>query len=120
MVMRYGLAVFGLGPELRAVLLSLLAIDYFFVPPLLMFSIWANKIEYLPHLVVFGLSALFISWFSDRCKRAEALLRHARDELEARVQQRTADLTRTNEQLQAEIAERERAHAEREQVLARE
>jgi len=44
MLMRYGLAVFGLGPELLAVLLSLLAIDYFFVPPILMFSIWANKV----------------------------------------------------------------------------
>jgi two-component system, LuxR family, sensor kinase FixL len=96
----------GLGPGLLAGLLSILAIDYFFVPPLHELSL---KIEYLPHLVVFGLSALFISWLSDRRKRAEAALRHARDELEARVQKRTAELTRTNEQLQAEIAERTRA-----------
>jgi two-component system, LuxR family, sensor kinase FixL len=100
--------VAGLGPGLSAGLLSILAIDYFFVPPLREFSL---KIAYLPHLVVFGLSALFISWLSDRRKRAEAALRHARDELEARVQERTAELTRTNEQLQAEIAERTRAEA---------
>src|SRR5262245_39148402 len=64
--------------------------------------------------------ALLISWLSDRHKRAEAALRQARDELEARVQARTAELTRTNEQLQAEIAERTRAEGAREQLLARE
>jgi PAS domain S-box-containing protein len=98
--------VAGLGPGLLAVLLSILAIDYFFVPPLYEFAL---KIEYLPHLIVFGLSALLTGWLSDRRKRAEAALRHARDELEARVRERTAELTRTNEQLRAEIAERTRA-----------
>jgi PAS domain S-box-containing protein len=95
----------GLGPGLLAVLLSTLAVDYFFVPPLHSLSL---KTEYLP-LVIFGLSALLISWLSDRRKRAETALRQARDELEARVQARTAELTRINEQLQAEIAERTRA-----------
>jgi PAS domain S-box-containing protein len=41
-------------------------------------------------------------------KHAETLLRHARDEMEAQVRERTADLKQTNEQLQAEIAERRR------------
>jgi PAS domain S-box-containing protein len=41
-------------------------------------------------------------------KRAETLLRQARDEMEAQVRERTADLKQTNEQLQAEIAERRR------------
>jgi PAS domain S-box-containing protein len=36
-------------------------------------------------------------------------LRQARDELDAKVQERTADLSRSNEQLRIEIAERERA-----------
>jgi len=41
--------------------------------------------------------------------RAEEELRKARDELEQRVDQRTADLSRTNELLQKEVMERERA-----------
>ena len=42
-------------------------------------------------------------------RRAEAALQIAHDELELRVQQRTAELARANEQLQAEILERHRA-----------
>lgn len=39
-------------------------------------------------------------------KRAEEALRKAHDELESRVAERTADLAKTNEALQAEVAER--------------
>ena len=42
-------------------------------------------------------------------KRAEEALRRAHDELETRVQERTAELARANEALRAEIAERRRA-----------
>ena len=42
-------------------------------------------------------------------KQIEETLRQAHAELEQRVQQRTADLARTNEALRAEIAERKRA-----------
>ena len=42
-------------------------------------------------------------------RRAETLLRRARDEMDVKVQERTADLRKSNEQLQAEIAERKRA-----------
>ncbi len=48
----------------------------------------------------------------DDRKRSEECLRHAHDQLEERVLQRTADLVRANEQLQAEIAERARAEEE--------
>ena len=41
-------------------------------------------------------------------KRVEEALKQARDELEARVEERTADLRRASEGLQAEVAERKR------------
>ncbi|MGB9179893.1 MAG: ATP-binding protein [Pyrinomonadaceae bacterium] len=53
-------------------------------------------------------------------KQAEESLRNARDELEMRVQARTAELARANTELQLEIAERTRAEAERAEMLARE
>jgi len=45
-------------------------------------------------------------------KRAEEALRKARDELEIRVQERTAELAQANEALQAEIIVRKRAEEE--------
>ena len=44
-------------------------------------------------------------------KQAEEALKQARDELEMRVAQRTAELQRINEQLHLEIAERRQAEA---------
>ena len=59
-----------------------------------------------------------IGQFTER-KRAEEALRRAHNELELRVQGRTAELAKTNEALQTEIAERERA-AEANALLLRE
>jgi PAS domain S-box-containing protein len=95
----------GRGPGLLAVLLAAAAFDYFFVPPLHTVTLGLNMI---PRVAVFVMSALLISWLSDKRKRAEGSLRQARDGMEAKVQERTADLKQTNEKLQAEIAERER------------
>ena len=50
-------------------------------------------------------------------RRAESLMRQARDELEGRVVERTADLEQANRDLQQEIAERQQAERERELLL---
>jgi C4-dicarboxylate-specific signal transduction histidine kinase len=50
-----------------------------------------------------------VSWFSSWRRMAETELKYARDELQLRVEERTAELRHTNEKLVAEIAERKRA-----------
>jgi len=96
----------GTGPGLLAALLATLSLDYFFLPPIYRVDF---NLANLPHVSVFFLSAVLVSSWSAARKRAETLLRQARDEQEAKVQERTADLKQANEKLQAEIAERGRA-----------
>jgi C4-dicarboxylate-specific signal transduction histidine kinase len=96
----------GLGPGVFAALLSVIALDYCFIPPLYALGI---SLEEAPDMIVFVGTALFISWLSGEQKRAKESLRHARDELDTKVQERTAELKRANEQLRSEIAEREAA-----------
>jgi hypothetical protein len=74
-----------------------------FVPPLYALGI---GLEEAPDMIAFVFAALFVSWLSGEQKRAKDSLRQARDELDARVQTRTAELEQTNEHLQAETAER--------------
>jgi PAS domain S-box-containing protein len=95
----------GTGPGLFAVLLSTLSINFYFLEPRFQFSFGAHDI---PHLAVFLFSALLVSSWSNMRGRAERDLRQARDELETKVKQRTDDLSRSNEQLRLEVAERER------------
>ena len=67
-----------------------------------------ESIDSRPFIFLFLLSALLACWISVQRRRAEDALKEARDELEARVEERTADLRRATEELQAEIAERKR------------
>src|SRR5437867_6599810 len=91
----------GLGPGLLAGLLSVGVIDYFH-------TLGVNA-EDVPRLAVFLVSAASISWLSGEQRRAKESLRQARDELELKVQERTAELRQINEELRAEIAERKNA-----------
>jgi two-component system, LuxR family, sensor kinase FixL len=95
----------GLGPGIVAASLATLAINYFFLHPIYTVRI---TLADLSKITVFFASALLVSSWSAAKGRAETLLRRARDELEARVQERTAELWQSNEQLQTEIAERQR------------
>ena len=96
----------GIWPGVFAALLSIVALDYYFIPPLYALGI---SLEEAPDMIVFVATALFIGWLSGDQKRAQESLRQARDELDAKVQERTAELKKANEQLQSEIAEREAA-----------
>src|SRR6266498_823943 len=96
----------GLGPGLLSGIFSVGVIDYYFISPR---YILAVNPEDVPRLAVFLISATAISWLSGGQKRAKESLRQARDELDTKVQERTAELRRANEELQAEIGERKEA-----------
>jgi PAS domain S-box-containing protein len=95
----------GMRPGLLAALISTLCVDYFFLTPA-----YTIKFDpaHIPQLLVFFISAVLVSSWSAVRRRAEILLRRARDEQEAKVQERTAVLKQANEKLQAEITERRR------------
>jgi C4-dicarboxylate-specific signal transduction histidine kinase len=88
------------------VILSTLIVDYFFMLPVHSLGLDRRSV---PVFVEFAASSLMVGWFGSWRKQAEAELKHARDELQIRVEERTAELKQTNEQLLAEIAERKRA-----------
>jgi C4-dicarboxylate-specific signal transduction histidine kinase len=96
----------GRWPGGLAVVLSALAVVYFFTPPLYSFEVNPQS---LPIFIEFAASSVVVGWFSSWRREAEAELRYARDELQLRVEERTAELKQTNEQLLAEMAERKRA-----------
>src|SRR5882762_11097755 len=75
-------AWFGeIGPGLFAVVISTLAVDYFFVPPLYSFAINTTDTAYFAAFVI---CAVVASWVSSSKRRAEEALRVARDQLEVR------------------------------------
>jgi len=84
-----------------AVVMSSLAIDFFFVPPF--YSMTVGR-EFRSYVAAFVICAIAITAVSSARKKSETAVKTARDELELRVQERTAELQRSN----AEIMERER------------
>jgi C4-dicarboxylate-specific signal transduction histidine kinase len=109
----------GKWPGGIAVILSVLAVEYFFIPPVRSFGI---SRESLPIFIEFAISALVVGWFSSWRKQTETELQQARDTLQTRVEERTAELKQRNEQLVAEMAERkhaENAYYEAQAELAR-
>jgi len=92
----------GPGPGLLATALSILAFNYYFLPPI--YSLAVKPAE-IPRLLVFTVSALFVGSLSAAQRSATESLRRAGDDLKETVQ----ELQRANEALQTESAERELA-----------
>jgi PAS domain S-box-containing protein len=92
----------GMGPGFLASALSILAVDYFFVPSIYSFAVAA---EYMPPFALFSLATLFVAWLSATQRNTAKSLSYTRDELDAKLRQ----LQTSNVSLQAEIAERTRA-----------
>ena len=85
----------GAGPGLLAVVLSTLSINFFILEPRFAFSFSFHDVV---HLAVFLFSALLISSWSAARRRAEHALERARVGLEGKVEERTAELMRSNDQ----------------------
>jgi C4-dicarboxylate-specific signal transduction histidine kinase len=103
----------GTGPGWLAVICSTLAVMYYFMPPLHSFAVTPRE---LPYFVTFVACEIGVTQLISWRRRTEDSLRQARDELEVRVAERTAELKsqiaeqrRTEETLQATRAELARA-----------
>ena len=100
----------GTAPGLFAVLLSTVIVDYFFVPPLHSFAVNNSDIAYFLAFIVCALAA---SWASSSKRKNAEELREARDHLEARVAERTAELEKTIAELQEKERQREQLESEK-------
>jgi PAS domain S-box-containing protein len=83
----------GIRPGVLAIVLSVLSLNYFFLRPGFSFS----PISYadLVYLTFCMVCALAVGWVSGVRRQAEQELRQAREELEAKVVERTVNLQRS-------------------------
>lgn len=91
----------GFTGGMLAVIFSSICVDFFFLPPFYSFSIGEGFRGFETSFIV---CAIAITALSAARRRSETAIRAAKSELEVRVQERTAELQRSNE----ELKERER------------
>lgn len=80
-----------------AVVLSSLLVTYFFIPPFYSISVATESQSFLVAFILFAITMNFVS--SAR-KRAETQVKQARDLLEERVRERTAELEQSTREIQ--------------------
>lgn len=98
----------GAGPGWLAVILSMIAVDYFYLPPIYVLDL---SVKHIPWFAAFAACAVVTNALSLQRRRIEAMLRQAHNELEQRVRERTLDLQQSNDKLVAATAERVTAEA---------
>jgi PAS domain S-box-containing protein len=87
----------GTGPGVLAIVLSVLSLNYFFLQPF--FSFGPISYADLVYLTFCIFCALAVGWVSAVRRGTEQELRQARDELETKVLERTANLQRSESYL---------------------
>jgi signal transduction histidine kinase len=93
----------GLGPGIVTSSLSILALDYFFIPPVHTLRVGVGDVG---RLFVFGVVAILTSSLSDQLKEAKAEVEASHDALEDRIAHRTRQLSEANACLKSEIVHR--------------
>jgi PAS domain S-box-containing protein len=83
----------GVGPAVLAIVLSSGCLTYFFLPPLYSFYF---SLQDLPAMIALVSFAALITWFSSIRRRVEGQLRHARDQLQTEVEERTRQASLLN------------------------
>jgi C4-dicarboxylate-specific signal transduction histidine kinase len=95
----------GRGPGWVAVFFSSLAALYFFIPPYRKLAVNARDV---PFFVTFVGCQVIANWLISWRKDTEDSLREARDQLEVRVDERTAELKNANDALLNQMEEQKR------------
>jgi Domain of unknown function (DUF4118) len=96
----------GVGPGIFAGLLSAIALDYYFIPPIYALGI---SIEEAPDMIAFVASAFIVSWLSGEQKLAKHSVREAWDKLDAKACEKTSKLGQTQDRSQVRTAPRRTA-----------